>query len=417
MQASNGNNSHSSVSAGHKPRLRRALSMPLLTLYGLGVTLGAGIYVLVGATAQEAGIYAPIAFLCAAVVVGVTALSYAEFATRLPVSAGEAAYIDAGFGLDRLTLLVGLLVTLSGIFSASAVSIGAASYLSEITGLPIPVLAILTVLVMGGLAIWGIAESVTVAAIITTIELVGLLLVIGWSLSSDSQTGVSIAELIPPLEPEHWLGIGSATVLAFFAFIGFEDMANVAEEVKDPTYTFPRAVILTLAITTILYVCVTSAVILTVPMDQLAGSTAPLSLVFEGAPRAVRDGFAGIAVIATVNGILIQIIMASRVVYGLADRGLISKRLAAVSERTRTPIIATLVVMAVVILLAQLFPIASLAESTSMIVLVVFTLVNIALFRLKRRGDRPSACFFEVPAAIPLIGAVISAALLLIGLL
>ena len=394
-----------------RTKLKRALTLPLLTLYGLGVTLGAGIYVLVGATAQEAGIYAPLAFVCAAIVVGVTALSYAELATRFPVSAGEAAYVDAGFGLRHLTLLVGLLVALSGIVSASAVSIGAASYLSGITGLSIPVLTILTVIAMGLLAVWGIAESVRVAAIVTVIEIAGLLLVIGWGAFGGAPVIVSPSEMFAPSEFTHWAGIGAATILAFFAFIGFEDMANVAEEVKDPTRTFPRAVILTLVITTLLYVLTTLAVVATVPMAELAGSSAPLTLVFHSTP-AVRDSFAAIAVIATVNGILIQIIMASRVLFGLADRGFLPRPLAFVSASTRTPIVATVAVVAIVIVMSQVFPIQELAERTSQIVLLTFTLVNLALVRMKMRGDAADREIYEVSILVPIGGAVVSLALL-----
>ncbi|MDJ0643911.1 MAG: APC family permease [Erythrobacter sp.] len=396
-----------------KRSLNRALNLPLLTLYGLGVTLGAGIYVLVGETASEAGIYAPLAFLCAAIVVGVTALSYAELATRFPVSAGEAAYVDAGFGIKWLTLLVGLLVAASGIVSASAVAIGAASYLSEFVGLSVSVLTILTVVAMSLLAIWGIAQSVTVAAIITLVEIIGLAIVIGWSGLGSGEPQVPVSAIFAPREFAHWIGIGSATLLAFFAFIGFEDMANVAEEVKDPTRTFPRAVILTLAITTVLYVATTVAVVTTVPMERLAGSAAPLSLVFQSAPPALRDGFSAIAVIATVNGILIQIIMASRVIFGLADRGFLPRPLAHIAARTRTPAAATGLVMAIVIVLSQAFPIKALAESTSQIVLVTFALVNLALVRMKWRNDVPTSAYFKVPAILPITGSVLSLALLL----
>jgi basic amino acid/polyamine antiporter, APA family len=400
-----------------RPSLHRALSLPLLTLYGLGVTLGAGIYVLVGATAALAGTFAPIAFLCAAIVVGVTALSYAELATRFPVSAGEAAYIDAGFGLRYLTLSVGLLVALSGIVSSAAVAIGAASYLTDLAGLPVPLLIVITVLVMGLLAIWGIAQSVTIAAIVTLIEVAGLVLVLAWSQLGPTEPVLPVTAVLPPFSTEAWAGIGAATILAFFAFIGFEDMANVAEEVKDPVRNFPRAVIITLLVTTILYVLTTVAVVTSVPLEELQGSSAPLLLVFQSAPSVLRDAFAGIAVIATLNGILIQIIMASRVIYGLADRGFLPPFLARVNARTRTPIIATLAIVLVVLILAQAFPIEFLAERTSQIVLLIFALVNVALIRIKRRARANEADHFNVPALVPVCGAVISLTFFVLGFL
>jgi APA family basic amino acid/polyamine antiporter len=161
-------------------KLRRALNAPLLTLYGLGVTVGAGIYVLVGATAAEAGPFAPFSFLIAAIVVAFTAFSYAELSTRYPVSAGEAAYVEAGFRSSSAATLTGLAVALSGVISAAAVAIGAASYLSELTQTPPEVLIAIIIGVVGLVALWGIAQSVAVAAIITVIEISGLLFVVGW---------------------------------------------------------------------------------------------------------------------------------------------------------------------------------------------------------------------------------------------
>lgn len=387
----------------------------MLTLYGLGVTLGAGIYVLVGATAGKAGIYAPFSFLIAAVVVGITALSYAELATRYPVSAGAAAYIDAGFRRRWLTTAIGLLIALSGIVSAAAVSIGAGGYLSGIIGLPAPLLAIVTIMVMGLLAAWGISESVTAAAVITLVEVAGLLLVISWTFAGPSTTIVPLAELVPPIEGGHWFGIGAASILAFFAFIGFEDMASVAEEVKEPTKAYPRAVIATLLVTTVLYTLTTVAVITTVPIDTLAHSESPLMLAFANAPAMMRDGFAVIAIIATVNGSLIQIIMASRMVFGLADRGYLPKPFTRISKRTQTPLQATALVVIVIIALSQLFPIELLAERTSQIVLVTFVFVNTALLRVKQGEMQPPARCYVVPRFVPLLGLMTSAVLLLVG--
>ena len=399
------------------PSLRRALTLPLLTLYGLGVTIGAGIYVLVGATAAEAGTYAPISFLVAAVVAAFTALSYAELVTRFPVSAGEAAYVEAGFGAGWLTVAVGLLVALSGIVSASAIAIGAASYLTGIIDVPAPALMIGLVLAMGLVAAWGIAQSVIVAAAVTIIEIGGLFMVIVWGFGSASETAVVLQDLIPPLGGGHWFGIGAASLLAFFAFVGFEDMANVAEEVKDPTRTFPKAIILTVIIAALLYMATTTAVILVVPMADLTGSAAPLALVFANAPQVVRDAFAAIAVVATINGILIQIIMASRVFFGLANKGYLPRWLAQVSERTQTPIAATALVVLIIVILTQAFPIEALAEKTSQIVLFVFVLVNLALLRVKRQDFVQSQPHFTVPWTVPILGVMTSLALLTTALL
>ena len=392
------------------------MNVPLLTLYGLGVTVGAGIYVLVGATAAQAGAFAPVSFVIAAIVVGFTAFSYAELSTRYPVSAGEAAYVEAGFSSGALATVVGLAVALSGLVSAAAVSLGAASYLHGLTGAPQAVLTITVVVTMGLIAFWGITQSVAVAAVITVIELSGLAFVILWGFGSGDRAGVPLTEMIPPLIGPHWAGVGAASLLAFFAFVGFEGMANVAEEVRDPVHTMPRAITATLVLATILYIGTTSAVLFAVPLEKLAVSAAPLSLVFESAPEPVRQGFGLIAIVATVNGVLIQMIMASRVLYGLADRGHLPGWLGHVSRRTQTPDAATLTVVVAILLLALTFPIDALAERTSQIVLFVFVLVNIALIRLKRQGPAVEA-HFRVPLIVPILGVATSVLLLATGMM
>ncbi|MEM8800967.1 MAG: amino acid permease [Pseudomonadota bacterium] len=384
-------------------RLRRSLNTPLLTLYGLGVTVGAGIYVLVGTTVSVAGAYAPISFLVAALVVAFTAFSYAELSTRFPVSAGEAAYVEHGFQSGTLATVVGLAVALSGMVSASAVAIGAASYLQDLIPASETVLIIGIVALMGAVAMWGITQSVTVAASITIVELGGLFLVVIWGFGVADPLGTDLREMVPPFTGPHWASIGAASLLAFFAFVGFEDMVNVAEEVKDPVSVLPKSIVLTLIIASLLYLATTAAVLMVVPMDALASSAAPLTLVFAGAPSSIQQSFSLVAIVATVNGVLIQMIMASRVLYGLADRGHLPSVLAMVSARTQTPVIATLTVIMVIILLSLTLPIQALAERTSQIVLFVFVLVNLALVLLKLRGDAGSNCF-HVPMAVPILG-------------
>ena len=403
-------------SAPAAPTLRRSLTLPLLTLYGLGVTVGAGIYVLIGVTAAEAGPFAWVAFLLEAVVVGSTAFSYAELATRSPVSAGESAYVDAGFGRADLATVVGILVAASGLVSASAIAVGASYYLGGLTGVPPSALVVAIVATMGALAWWGITQSVIVAAIITLIEIFGLIFVFAWGMAMSERAGVPAMDLIPPLQGGHWAGIVGATILAFFAFIGFEDMVNVAEEVEDPRRTIPKAIIYTLVIATILYLATCVAVLLSVPMQALAGSSAPLTLVFADASDTVQVSFAVIAVLATVNGVLIQMIMVSRVIYGMADRGRLPALFARLSVRTRTPSVATAFVTFCILVLSLFLPIESLAEWTSQIVLIVFVFVNLALVAIKRRAE-PASEYFSVPFLVPVCGTFISIALLATSLL
>lgn len=396
--------------------LRRSLTLPLLTLYGLGVTVGAGIYVLIGATAAQAGALAWMAFVLAAVVAGCTAFSYAELSTRYPVSAGEAAYVTAGFGRAGLATAIGGLVAASGLVSASAITVGAAGYLHDLTGAPPPVLIVGTVAVLGALAFWGISQSVTVAGVVTVLEVLGLVIVIVWGFGMSDHAGVAPAELLPSFDPSLWAGILGATVLAFFAFIGFEDMVNVAEEVENPRRTMPLAIIITLIAATVLYCAVSIAVLISVPLDDLALSHAPLTLVFAGAPAQVQTMFAALAVVATVNGVLIQMIMVSRVLYGMADQGNLPSVFATVSERTQTPVVATGLVALGILGLSLFLPVTQLAEWTSQIVLTVFVFINLSLIAIKWRAE-PVGDHFAVPFLLPVFGAVTSFALLMASVL
>lgn len=400
-----------------RTKLKRRLTLPLLTLYGLGVTIGAGIYVLVGATAAEAGIYAPISFLTAAIVVAFTGFSYAELGTRYPVSAGEAAYVRHGLGSEKLALTIGLMVATSGILSSAAVSLGAAAYLQTFIQLPATLLTSIVILLVGLIAIWGIFESVTIAAIFTIIEIAGLGLVIYFGIGGEQQILAQAASLIPPLEIGAWHGILAGSLLAFFAFVGFEDIANVAEEVKAPRTTLPRGIILTLIITAVLYFVVVSVVVLSVPMNELRASSAPLALMFENADSRISSLFLLIAVFATINGALIQVIMASRVIYGLARLKSLPGVLAYVNPVTRTPIAATVLVICIILLFAGLLPIASLAQYTSQIVLLVFAFVNLALLRLKWQRLPANTDYFSVPIWVPVLGLISCGLLLLTGLL
>ncbi len=398
---------------GKEPELRRALSLPLVVLYGLGVTIGAGIYVLIGATAGRAGVYAPISFLIAALAMAPTAASFAELSSRMPVSAGEAAYVRHAFRSHVLALIVGLLVVTAGVVSAAAVAIGAAGYIRVFVDVPELVIVALVTLLMGLAAGWGIVESVSIAAVLTLIEVGGLLMIIVAGLMHDPGIVARAVDVVPvTLEPAVWAGVFSAGLLAFFAFIGFEDLVNIAEEAKDPLRTLPRAIFLTLVISTLFYVAVASVAVLSVPIDGLATSNAPLGFVYEQVTGGSPLVISAIAIVATLNGIIVQMIMASRVLYGLASQGDLPAIIGRVSPTTRTPLVATGIVVAVVLLLGLAFPIEWLAEMTSRVTLTVFSLMNVALLILKFRGEAPPSGSFTVRAWVPAVGLVASLILL-----
>jgi amino acid transporter len=391
--------------------LRRSLGLPLLVLYGLGTTVGAGVYALMGEVAAVSGLLAPLAFLLAALLAGVTALSFAELAQRFPRSAGEAAYVRAGLGSDRLALIVGLLVAAAGLVSASTIVNGFIGYLQDLVPIGRSLAIVLVVALLAGVTAWGIGQSVALAGLLTVVEVGGLLLVIWFGGGQIPQSGVSWRDLVPTLELSAWTGILAGSFLAFFAFIGFEDMVNVAEEVRDVKRTLPRAIVITFGVTIAIYLALAVVCVLSTPLQALAASSAPLALVVDEAGGPGRL-ISLIGVFATINGALIQMIMASRILYGLAAQGLLPAGLARVHPRRRTPVNATLIVAGIVLLLALVFGLVTLAAWTSAITLVVFALVNLSLWRLKR-APQASDAIWRLPRWLSGFGFVLTLGLLL----
>ena len=261
-------------------QLRRSLTLPMLILYGLGTTIGGGIYALVGKVAARAGMLAPLSFVAAALLSAFTALAFAELSSRYPKSAGEAVYVQEAFNKKRLTVFIGIMVVFNGCISAAALANGFVGYLQVFVAIPDWVAIIAVTAALGLLAIWGIGQSVTTAAVITLVEIGGLLLII-WVTRSDLATfPARLNEFNPGLNSTMWLGILSGSFLAFYAFIGIEDMVNVAEEVVDVEKNLPLAIILTLALTTLIYFFVTLAAVLSVAPDQLGQQSAPLTYIY-----------------------------------------------------------------------------------------------------------------------------------------
>ena len=384
------------------PILRRRLGLPLLVLYGTGITVGAGIYVLIGAVAGHAGVYAPWSFVLAALVMALTVASYAELSTRLPVSAGEAAYVRAAFNSRVLSTSTGLLTIVIGVVSSSAVTLGSAGYIKQFTDLPQWLVVMAVVVALGAVAAWGILESVLLASVFTLIEVGGLLAIVVAAVYAELPIVSALAQPLPDLVALS--GIGFASLLAFFAFIGFEDLANVVEEAKVPHRDIPRAMVLTLIISTLLYVLVAAIAVSAVPVERLAASPAPLSLVFREVAGVSPVTISIIAIVATLNTILAQMTMSARVIYGMARQGDLPGIAGRVHPRTATPLLATALVAASVILLALAVPFEQLAEGTSLATLVVFALVNLSLLRLRQRGVHAPGPHVRVPLWVPAAG-------------
>jgi basic amino acid/polyamine antiporter, APA family len=383
--------------------LKRSLSLPLLTFYGLGTILGAGIYVLVGKVAVHAGPYVPVAFLVAGLLAACTALSYAELAARYPKSGGAAVYVQAGFQRQWLALFVGFLMILTGMVSAATLVNGFVGYLHVFTDMSAWLVITLLVLGMGALAAWGIAESVATAALITIIELGGLIFILVVTGRHLAELPARFPEFVPPADLHIWNGILLGAFLAFYAFIGFEDMVNVAEETKEPTRNVPLAILLALGIATLLYLLVALAAVLALPADKLARTEAPFALLYTQATGQAPTAISLISLFAVVNGALIQIIMAARVLYGMSREGWLHAALGRVHPVRRTPLLATALVTLSVLMLALWLPLVTLAKATSFITLVAFSLINLALLRIKRRAP-PAQGRHVYPAWVPLIG-------------
>ena len=393
-------------------QFRRGLSLPLLVLYGLGTTIGAGIYALVGKIAGESGYLAPLAFLLAAAMASLTALSFGQLCRRYPYSAGEAFYVREAFHWEWVSTLVGLLVVLTGLVSAAALVNGFIGYLGEFIEVQPSLTILLVCLLLGMLAGWGIAESVSLAALVTMIEIGGLLVIVWLGLEQSTNPLIS---WIAHLPEQNWNNLGlifAGATLAFYAFIGFEDMVNVAEEVRDVKTTMPRAIILTLVISTLIYLLLMMVAVLTVSPSELAKSDAPLPLVYRQLTGEDSTLISVIGLFAIINGALIQIIMAARVLYGQATMGQLPKVLAHINVRTQTPLIATALVTSLVLVLALIGDLAGLARTTSILMLTVFAFINLALWQIKRR-DPNLADFKPLPIWIPVVGFFVSSGIVL----
>jgi APA family basic amino acid/polyamine antiporter len=360
-------------------------------------------YVLVGAVTGHAGIFAPWSFVAAATVMALTVGSYAELSTRYPVSAGEAAYVRAAFQSRILSTAIGLLTVVTGVVSSAAVTLGSAGYIRQFVDLPQGLIVVIVTATLGAVAAWGILESVVLASLFTLIEVGGLVTVIVAGIHAGLPIAATIAQL-PPLNAAALSGIGFGGVLAFFAFIGFEDLANVVEEAKVPHRDIPRAMVLTLCLSTILYVLVAAVAVSAGPIERLSSSPAPLSLVFREVAGVSPATISAIAIVATLNTILAQMTMAARVIYGIARERELPAIFARVHPRTGTPLLATACIAASVVPLALFVPLTPLAEATSLATLGLFALVNLALLRLRFRGVTSTMPHLTVPIWMPAIG-------------
>ena len=395
--------------------LRRVLTLPELVAYGVGTTVGAGIYVLIGKVAGLAGAQGVYAFLLACVAVVLPATAYAEFVGRVPTAAGSAGYVARGTRLAWLGTLAGILVGGAGLLSSAALALGAAGYLARWLALPQPAMALALVSMLALVAMWGIRESVWLAGLITLMEVGVLVAVLLAGLAQTPDEVLAVVATPPPVAPEQAAAVLAATLLTFFAFIGFEDMVTVAEEAKEPGRAIPRAIFITLVVTLVLYVGVYAVALAVADAAALAASSEPLALVAERLHAVPAPVVGGVAVVAVINGVLIQIVMASRILYGLARAGHVPAVLGRVHARRRTPMVAIALCWGIIALLVLALPVEQLAAHTSRLVLAIYALVCLSLLLVKWRGEPAPAGVFRAPVPLVAAGLVICVFLLVMA--
>ena len=409
------------------PELKRVMGTRLLLLFIIGDILGTGVYALTGQIAGEVGGAAWAPVLLAFAVAAVTALSYLELVTKYPQAAGAALYTHKAFRLHFLTFLVTFGVLCSGITSAST----AAKFLAEnfIVGFNldwdqggVTLVAVVFVLLLAVINLRGVGESIRLNVVLTIIELTGLLIVIGIGFWAMGQGNVDFSRVTVFETAEGkgiFLSLTAATSLAFFSMVGFEDSVNMAEETRDPARIFPKVMLTGLGLTAFIYVLVSIAAVAVVPVGQLADSATPLlEVVRAGAPNLPVDViYPFLSIFAVANTALINMLMASRLLYGMARQEVLPPVLAKVLPGRRTPwssILFTTAIALVLIIVVTNFvgreTVSALGGTTALLLLAVFTVVNIACLVLRREQAPPGS--FRSPGITPYVG-VLSCAFLL----
>jgi basic amino acid/polyamine antiporter, APA family len=407
------------VPGEERTELRRVMGTRLLLLFIVGDILGTGVYALTGEVAGEVGGAAWAPFLVAFVVALITAFAYLELVTKYPQAAGAALYTHRAFGVHFLTFLVAFTVMCSGITSASTASRAFAANLVDGFSLDWGRTAV-TVVALGFMALLaainfrGVGESVKFNVLLTLVELTGLLIVIMigfWAISQGDADFSRVMVFETSEGKSAFIAITAATSLAFFAMVGFEDSVNMAEETKDPVHIFPKIMLNGLSITGAIYVLVSIAAVAVVPVGQLSESDTPLLEVVEaGAPGLPIDQiFPFITMFAVANSALINMLMASRLLYGMAKEEVLPRPLSKVHPTRRTPwasiVFTTLIAFGLIIVVTRFMgdeTISVLGGTTALLLLGVFAIVNLCVLVLRRRPVPHE--HFRAPTIMPYLG-------------
>ena len=400
----------------------KTMGLFALTIYGVGDMLGAGIYALIGRAAGLMGNAVWLGFVASMVAAMFTGLSYAALGSRYPKAAGAAYVTERAFRWRMLSYTLGLMVMASGLTSMAAASNAFSEQLQKqvgnwgmawVAGVPLWIWILGFIAVLTVVNFRGLKESTWMNAVCTFVEVGGLVVVILVGMRYWGSVNYLETPLVNPAAgdglrvPLNLPLILSGGVLTFYAFVGFEDMLNVSEEVKDVQRVFPRAMILAVSIVTVVYLAVAITAVSVVPYVELAKPGASLTdVVAKAAPWFPRGIFAAVSLFAIANTALLNYIMGSRIVYGMARQGLLPAFLGRLHAGRKTPHVAIGVLMVIVTVLALSGGVADLAAATSLLLLVVFAVVNAALIVLKRRPDEPKGGF-DVPWIVPALGIVV----------
>ncbi|TDU84339.1 amino acid/polyamine/organocation transporter (APC superfamily) [Kribbella voronezhensis] len=398
-----------------RPELKRVMGPGLLLLFVVGDILGTGVYALTGKVAGEVGGAVWLPFLCAFVVAMLTATSYLELVTKYPKAGGAAVYTHKAFGIHFLTFLLTFAVMCSGLTSASSASKAFSENFfkavqidsSHGSILMLTALAFMALIALVNLR--GVGESVKANVVLTLIELSGLLIVIGvgaWALAGGDGDTSRLTDFSTPDGESPFSAVTAATALAFFAMVGFEDSVNMAEETKDPVKIFPKIMLLGLSITGVIYILVAISAVALVPPDELnKGATPLLKVIQAGAPGFPLQVFAWITMFAVANSALINMLMASRLLYGMSHEKVLPGPLGRVLHKRRTPWVAILFTTLLAFFLIGYADLAALGGTTAFLLLCVFAIVNVAVLVLRR--DHVEHKHFHAPTVLPVLGVVL----------
>lgn len=401
------------ATAPQPTKLKRTVGTVLLFFFIVGDTLGAGIYTLVGTMAEDVGGMLWLPLLLALTLALLTAGTYAEMITKYPHAGGAARYAERAFKVPFLTFVVGFFMLSSGITTAALLaSAFSGDYLAELIDVPAAPVTVIFLLLLIAINLRGVKESLSANVVASVVEVSGLVLVIVVAATVFGSGGGDVARILTPSPDQPILyGAFAASVTAFFSFLGFEAAANMAEEVKDPGRSYPRALFGAVGTAGVIYLLIALGSAIVVDPLRMAGSTGPLLEVITASGLAIPGWlFSVIALIAIANGALLFMVMASRATYGLAEAGLLPSVFGNVAPTLRTPWVAILVVGGATIGMSFVGGIGTLADMTVLLLVFVFISTNISCLVLK--NDRVDHKHFTIPRVVPVLAVIASVALL-----